>query len=94
MKKIICLVLTFLMLASSLTFVSASEEGEVYVYRNNTYDFSICPDPMHITDEDFFGEWDADQKVWIQEPDFNYEKYEGLKLVEEAANGVLRSTKI
>jgi len=85
MKKIICLVLTFLMLASSMTFVSASEEGEVYVYRNNTYDFSICPDPMHITDEDFFGEWDADQEVWIQEPDFNYEKYEGLKLVEEAA---------
>ncbi|MBR5517910.1 MAG: S-layer homology domain-containing protein [Clostridia bacterium] len=86
MKKIICIVLTFMMLTSSLTFVYASEEDrEVYVYRNNTYDFSICPDPMHVTDEDFFGEWDADREVWIQEPDFNYEKYEGLKLVESAA---------
>lgn len=77
--------LTILMLVSSVAFVSASESEEKYVYRNNTYDFSIMSDPMHYTDEDFFGQWDADKQEWIQEPDFNYEKYEGLKAVEAAA---------
>ena len=57
MKRIICLVLSLLILLSTTSFVLADEEK--YVYRKSTYDFSLLTtDPMYISDEEFFGTYD------------------------------------
>ena len=88
LKKIICITIAFIMLLTSSSFVLASDlesEGEKYVYRNDTYQFSIIEDdPMFITDEEFFGSWDEYGDI-ILEPYFDYEKFPGLAEVESAA---------
>ena len=71
---------------SSVTFVNASEETtEKYVYRNDTYDFSVMNiDPMNITDEDFFGQYDRYGNVII-EPYFKYDEFPDMAAVKAAA---------
>ena len=44
------------------------------------FDYS---DPMWITDEDFFGKYDAINGEWIKTPYFLYDDYEGLSQVKE-----------
>ncbi len=44
------------------------------------FDYS---DPMWISDEEFFGEYDATTGEWIQEPFFLYDDYPGLAPVKE-----------
>ena len=85
MKKIVSILMIFTLLLSDLCIsVSANKEGK-YVYRNSTYDFGFAPEAMHVSDEDFFGEWDSLNGIWIQEPDLNYERFPALKDVEIAA---------
>ena len=88
MKKIICLLLTFIMLISSAAFVFAAEEtsegGEKYVYRDDTYDFEMMSDPMDVTDEEFFGVWDAESQSWSTESWFRYDEFPEMEKVESA----------
>lgn len=71
-----------------------ASKGEVYVYRNNTFDYNLVPEPMNVTDEDFFGKWDNVNRLWVEQPDFNYEKFPGLADVEKAAkNGDYKAAK-
>lgn len=63
----------------------AYDEEGVYVYRKDTYDFPMGKDPMNISDEDFFGEWDPEEGIWIRESLLNYEKFPALADVENAA---------
>ena len=89
MKKIICLVLSFLVLLSSVTLVNATEaQAEKYVYRNNTYDFAILDkDPMTITDEEFFGQYDRYGNEIIA-PYFKYDEFPEMAKVKEAKMGI------
>lgn len=91
MKKIISIILTFVIVASCLPVAFAAgaydEEGK-YIYRTSTFDFEIIQDdPQYITDEEFFGKWDADSETWEIESFFKYghEDFPGLAPVEEAA---------
>ena len=91
-KKIICLLLTFIMLTSSAAFVFASDEasesGEKYVYRDDTYDFEMMADPMDVTDEEFFGVWDWESGSWTTESWFKYDEFpEMSKVVDAVKNG-------
>lgn len=49
----------------------------------STYDYPIWPDQNHITDADFFGEWDQERGRWAKTPYFDYGYAEGLRTVEE-----------
>jgi len=84
MKKIICLVLSLLMI-SSTTSIALADENEKYVYRNNTYDFKlITTDPMFISDEDFFGTFDRQGNEVIPSY-FRYDEFPGMAAVKAAA---------
>ena len=74
------------MLLSSVTLVNATEaQAEKYVYRNNTYDFAILDkDPMTITDEEFFGQYDRYGNEIIS-PYFKYDEFPEMAKVKEAA---------
>ena len=90
MKKYLCLILSFLILMSTMSFVSASEtssedEGSKYVYRNNTFDFDLIEeDPMLITDEEFFGVFDEEGNEIVPSY-FRYDEYPEMAAVKEAA---------
>ena len=88
-KRIICLILTFIMIVSSVALVSASDESsgdaEKYVYRDDTYDFEMMSDPMDVTDEEFFGVWDSATQTWAVESWFKYDEFPEMSKVEAAA---------
>ena len=77
-KKIISLILSFLIIISCLPVAVMADEGAYdedgkYVYRNNTYDFPMLGDPQDLPDEQFFGKWDAENEVWETPSYFNYD---------------------
>lgn len=80
MKKLLSLVLAFLIMTSCLSTVTFADEGAYdengkYIYRNDTYDFPMLGDPQNVTDEEFFGVWDEENQEWSIESYFNYEEY-------------------
>ncbi len=85
MRKVLCLLLAFIMLTSSVTCVMAADSGGTYVYRNDTYDFEIMPDSGEISDEEFFGKWNSATSTWTKVPYFKYDDFTGLIDVENAA---------
>lgn len=50
----------------------------------STFDYPVAPDQNHITDEEFFGAWDAENQLWFRPSYFNYDAYEGLAETEYA----------
>lgn len=90
MKRYLCLILSFLILISSVHFVYASEyisveSEEKYVYRNNTYQFSVMDtDPMNISDEEFFGKYDKNGNEVIPSY-FKYDEFPEMSNVKAAA---------
>jgi len=85
MKKIISVFLVVMMGISDICLSVSAREGDKYVYRNNTFDYNFAPEAMHVTDEDFFGQWDSVKGEWILEPDLNYDRFPALSDVENAA---------
>ena len=49
------------------------------------YDYYIDPDPMQISDEDFFGVWDDSMQRWSKQPYFRYDDFPAMIRVKEAA---------
>lgn len=47
--------------------------------------YSELKDPMHISDEEFFGKWDPDEGIWVIEPILQYKRFEGISEVETLA---------
>lgn len=88
-KSLSIFVIISIILAMISTYVGIAYEGtQDDYYRqlidkyNLLYDYS---DPQFITDEQFFGEWDAASGEWIKESLFDYDSYPELRQVEEAA---------
>jgi len=80
MKKYISLILSILITISCFQYTAlaavssdAYDENGKYIYRTNTYDFPMPGDPQRVTDEDFFGKWDAVNKVWEKPSYFKYD---------------------
>ena len=87
MKRCLCTLLALLMIVSSIPSVFAKDsydENGRYVYRESTYDYPMLKDPMHISDENFYGKWNSDTNTWEIESLFDYEKFPGLADVEAA----------
>lgn len=92
MKKLLSLTIVLVMITAMLPtagVISASAANSIdsldiagteSLYQK--YDYS---DSNHITDEDFFGKWNASTGTWSKTPYFNYEKYPELSEVEAAA---------
>jgi len=67
-------------------------DDPVYYYtqprdENGDYDpfgYEIYGDPMNISDQAFFGEWDAERALWTKQPYLNYDGFSGLAPVESA----------
>ena len=49
------------------------------------YGYPMYGDPMHITDAEFFGVWDAVMQSWTTAPYFRYSDFPGMADVEAAA---------
>ena len=80
MKKIISLILSFLIIISCLPVVTLAKVSDnaydadgKYIYRKDTYDFPMPGDPQRIPDEEFFGKWDAENEVWEIPSYFKYD---------------------
>ena len=89
MKKAISLLLSMVLAFSVMggTVVNASgayDDNGKYIYRNDTFEFDIEGDPMHMTDEEFFGQWDNVECRWRIDPYFKYSDYPEMAEVEEA----------
>ena len=74
MKRLIGYVLTLCLI---LTMVPSAVFAEDTVVDNShlityekpgPYDYYIYPDPMQISDEDFFGVWDDSMQRWSKQP--------------------------
>jgi len=100
MKKIISVCLCLLMTLNLFVSVfgeesELKEESEVNVEevllqetprkRTSTFDYPLWGDPNYISDEEFFGKWNAAEKKWILKPYWDYSKYPELAAVEAAA---------
>ena len=58
------------------------------VDENGKLDYEFYPtynDPYDLTDEEFFGEWDAHDNIWLQVPYFKYSEFPEMAKVEAAA---------
>lgn len=73
LSKIIAVLLCFLMLASNIVFANEENSG----IQGNLTDGHIFEDMPHLSNEKFFGEWDSENEVWIQEPliDYDFSEY-------------------
>ncbi len=62
---------------------------KAYVLRENTdaenNEFAPLTDPMHISDEEFFGVWNNSNNTWTKGPILMYDEISGLASVEEKA---------
>ena len=91
-KRILSFMLSFIMVSVIAGEIPAMAETvwsqEQYyidsITKYNDFDYS---DPQHISDKEFFGEWDAQEGMWKEDyiPYFWYEEFPGLSKVEEAA---------
>lgn len=97
LKKIACLLLCFAMILpitvsfEMIAFAQDSDDASAETTFNfDEFDFSdpSLRIPNFPKDDEFFGEWDSENNVWIQEPKFNYEhvsQYGGYDLKEVEA---------
>ncbi len=92
MKKLISLTISLVMLmmilpTAGIISVSAANSVDSFSIAGteSLYSGYNYSDPNYITDEDFFGKWDASTSTWTKVPYFNYEKYSALAEVEAAA---------
>lgn len=93
-KRLTARLLTAAMLLASVPAVSAETETgtaeapqtEVQAagYIDTTFGYTLKGDPNYITDEAFFGKWDATQEKWTVSPKLNYADYPNLAPVERA----------
>ena len=93
-KKYISLLLSVLfvtscLISSGITSVFATGEEQIW-NRADYYEETMTAhsqfdvsDPMHVTDEEFFGVYDGSK--WTTEPSFNYAKYPDMAAIEKAA---------
>lgn len=91
MKKLISVLLLCSMLFTLVPSVALADENQksellTYEPPTDAFDYYIDDrDPMQITDEEFFGEWNSEINYWTKIPYFDYEKYPAMAAVEEAA---------
>ena len=91
LNKIVALLVTIAMTLSIVgvmpTMVSAATYSNAQYYADSIAEYSQhdLSDPQHITDEDFFGVWDAETETWSDEPMFDYFRFPKMSAVEEAA---------
>ncbi len=86
MKKLTVLSLIFLLVFQMAVLPSVSAEGGMLPIENSQewysdYDYG---DQQWLSDEEFFGLYDAAAETWTKEPYFDYETYTELSEVETA----------
>ena len=86
MKRILSFILLLIMLLTSMPICSAAVSSDEFFAENvrkyQSYGFEY-ENTTGISDEMFFGRWENDE--WIIKPYFNYDEYDALSAVEEAA---------
>ena len=87
-KKIvsISLILTIILSISSSLFAIAAQDNDNA--RHSTFEYPLYGDPYHMSDEDFFGQWDPQAGFWRTHGVFDYDKHPGLSGVEGAVKRV------